>query len=1018
MQFVLTGSNLRQASARIGFKATHSRSRIKAAAVTSSWKRYFAGGDVQSDSAIATGTMHSSPEFRSLKAKIRVLCKQRRIRLEEFMKTFDIHRVKKIKVEQFKRALDGSGLHLSTAEMNLLLAKYRIPEDPSFVDYRRFCDLIDKVFTVKGLEGNPELRSSIHGEMPAMKKFGMSKLSADEAELLGAVKTKLLAAVMNKGIVLKDVFHDFDRSNAGKVTKTQFVRDLLDILFLSNEEMDVLLKAYGDDLDVHYRALHFDICPGAAGAGAIAAPPRSPERRHFSAPAAYDEFGTDSAMIQELEAELSELVFRDRIRTKNFFTDFDSLRTGKCSEAQFKRCAKLCFGSLTESDLDLLVKKYVIKGLDCNKVDYVRFCNYVEGKSNRDTSDNNSHEDALSSIVASTMGSAAAAKCSREMRGNLSESEAEIHQALIHRLGSFCTTRRVLLKPSFQDFDKGRREHITVEQFFRVMTIFKLTLANDAEKKVLLKRYASAHGERFVNYVTFCYDLEHWSSVDASNQSGRPVSRGGSNVVSEIILPLKVKHTTFETAEEELPTRSVPMLIRYIKQVVKRDRIRLEEFYRDFDKLRHGKVTAAQFSAGLSAGGFVLSKDEMRLLGDEYASRDVVDSAGQSLVAWKRFVDDIENVFTMKGLERAPHHDVHTLGTRSEQFGGVKIERELSIDEERVVTQTVITMKRAIDRQRMAIKPAFEDFDRSRQGFISGAKFERVLSMLTLLPADASHTRLLLIKFREQIANGTSSVTLSSICDVNYRAFLQALDIVGATKEDARSALVLPGSVSYRQEVLNGGVGLDADAGVKRQARDLHTTFTNVEQLLAELRRQLSARRVRIKEFVTEGDKLRSGEITVAKFHTALNRSGCVLDASDVKTLSAHFLSAKNADKIDWRAFLDAIDNVGGGGGGASSAVADVPPADDQIRRILERLRLEVNHRRLHMKPYFQDYDHNKISRVTRFQFAAVLDMMKLSLKENEVQVLSQHFAVRDGRRVTNDVNYLAFILAVDADYQ
>lgn len=972
--------------------------------------------------------MHSSPEFRSLKAKIRVLCKQRRIRLEEFMKTFDIHRVKKIKVEQFKRALDGSGLHLSTTEVNLLLAKYRIADDPSFVNYRRFCDLIDKVFTVKGLEGNPELKSSIRSEAPVVKKFGLASLTDSEAELLGLVKAKLFAAVMNKGIVLKDVFHDFDRSNAGKVTKPQFVRDLLDIVFLTKEEMDVLLKAYGDDLDVHYRALHFDICPGAAGAEKKAAAPRSPDRRHFSAPAGF-EYGTDSDAVQELEAELSELVFRDRIRTKNFFTDFDSLRTGKCSEAQFKRCAKLCFGSLTESDLDLLVKKYVIKGLDCNKVDYIRFCNYVEGRSNRDSSSNgsnNNYEDVLSSIVASTMGTSAMAKCSREVRGSLNDTESEIHQAVIQRLGSFCATRRVLLKPSFQDFDKGRREHITVEQFFRVMTIFKLTLASDAEKKVLQKRYASAHGDRFINYVTFCYDLEHWAS-DVGNQSGRPPSRGaGSNVVSEIISPTKIKHSTFEEAESELHTRSVPMLIRYIKQIVKRDRIRLEEYYRDFDKLRHGKVTAAQFSAGLSAGGFVLTKDEMRLLGDEYASRGVLDSVGQSFVAWKRFVDDIESVFTMKGLERAPNHDLNALGTCSEQFGGVKEEKELTPDEERTVTQTVAIMKRSIDRQRLSIKPAFEDFDRSKQGFISGTKFERVLSMFNLLPADGSHTRLLLIKFREQIAKGTSSVTLSTICDVNYRAFLQALDIVGATAEDARLSMVLPGSVAYRQEVLNGG-GL-TDTGAKRQARDLNASFTDVDQLIVEIRRQLNARRIRIKEFVTEGDKLRSGEITVAKFHTALNRSGCVLDASDVKTLSAHFLSTKNSDKIDWRTFIDAIDNAG-----APSSSSEYQQqqygdeslehglhdgGDDMIKRILERLRLEVNHRRLHMKPYFQDYDHNKISRVTKFQYAAVLDMMKVSLKPPEVQALCHQFAVRDGRRVTSDVNYLAFIQAVDADYQ
>ncbi|RLN88905.1 hypothetical protein BBJ28_00002214 [Nothophytophthora sp. Chile5] len=959
--------------------------------------------------------MHSPPEFRSLKAKIRMLCKQRRIRLEEFMKTFDIHRVKKIKAEQFKRALDVSGLHLSSNEIGLLLAKYRFADDPSFVDYRRFCDLIDKVFTVKGLEAKPTVQTSTHNDVTAPKKFALENLPGAEEAQLASIRQKLLAAVMNKGIVLKDVFHDFDRSNAGKVTKPQFVRDMLDIVALSPDEMNLLLKAYGDHLDVHYRALHYDICPGAAGAGVKAVEPRSPERRHFSAPAMTGHAGHSDA-VQELEAELSDLVLRDRIRTKNFFTDFDQLRTGKCTEMQFKRCVKLCFPSVNESDLDLLVRKYAtLKTLDTTKVDYVRFCNYIEGKSNRDSIQDNNFDDILATITSATNHSTALS-CSREKRGSLSDAEVENHRAMMQRLSTFCSTRRILIKPTFQDFDKGRREHITVDQFFRVMAMFKLNLTGESEKQALLRRYASVHGDRFVNYVTFCYDLENWGSNN-QGPSSRPSSRGG--VVSEIIAPSKLRADTFEENAAEMHIRSAPMLIRYIKQTVKRDRIRLEEYYRDFDKLRHGKITAAQFCAGLDAAGLLLSREEMALLGDEYRYQEV-DSMGHNWIAWKAFVDDVESVFTVKGLERTPHHDLMELQTRKGQFGGVVIDKDLTSAEERQVTTIMITMKRAIDRQRMEIKPAFEDFDRSKQGFISATKFERVLSMFSLLPAQASEGRLLVIKFREQGAQGTNT-TLSSICDVNYRAFLEALLLVGnytgnADSDEARN-LVLPGSVAYRQELYQGGVMGNTN---KRQTRDNHAGATDLAQLLAELRRQMSSKRIRMKEFVQEGDKLRSGEVTIAKFHTALNRSGCVLDAADVHTLSTHFRSAKNPDKIDWRAFLEALDFSHGVPSTTTTRSSGEPrqeDVDESMQNVLERLRNEVNHRRLHMKPYFQDYDHNKISRVTKFQFAAVLDMMKVNVVPAEVQALVRQFALRDGRKVTNDVNYLAFIQAVDSDY-
>lgn len=957
--------------------------------------------------------MHSSPEFRSLKAKIRTLCKQRRIRLEEFMKTFDVHRVKKIKVEQFKRALDVSGLHLGPAEVTLLLAKYRFPDDPSFVDYRRFCDLMDKVFTVKGLETKPELKAvAAHNEFVAANRFVREPLNTQDEAVLARVKGKLLAAVVTKGIVFKDVFHDFDRSNAGKVTKTQFVRDLLDIVELPPNELDVLLKTYSDDLDVYYRALHFDICPGASGAELQAAAPRSPDRRHFSAPSSsgYGSTSGEVDIAREMEATLSELVARDRIRLKDFFIDFDPLRTGKCTEAQFKRCVKLCFALATDRDLDALVAKYAVQSLDMTKVDYIRFCQTIDGRINHD----NNHDDILATFASATL-AGAPQQCSREVRGTLSDSENDIHRGMLQRLSTFCSTRRILLKPTFQDFDRGRREHITIEQFFRVMTMFKLTLLNDAERRVLLQRYASAYGDRFVNYVTFCFDLEHWN-LDTQSVA-RPSS---SHAASEILSPAKLHGDSLD--EFAGIKRTVPMLLRYIQQTVKRDRVRLDEYYRDFDKLRHGKITAAQFRAGLNAAGLVMSSDEMDLLGDAYACEEV-DSLGKHWIAWKSFVDDIDSVFTVKGLERAPGFDLNPLQTRGEQFGGTKFEKELTLDEERSVMKVVQTIKHEVDRRRMHIKPAFEDFDRSRQGFISATKFERVLSMLALLPAEPAQTRLLSLKFREQSSKGTNA-TLSSVCDVNYRAFLQAVDLVGsvasATEDDG---VVLPTSVAYRQDLYSSGP-VGAATGAGRDVRDRLARSADLEPLLAELRRQLNARRIRIKEFVAEGDKLRSGEITLAKFHTALNRSGCVLGEGDVATLSAHFQSARNADKIDWRAFLDAVDLSNGVSGAVTSPVSTVRRGEDgvgstsdQIQRILERMRTEVNHRRLHMKPYFQDYDNTRAGRVTKFQFAAVLDMMKLGLAPRDVQALGQHFAYRDGRATTSDVNYLALVLAVDATY-
>jgi hypothetical protein len=71
--------------------------------------------------------------------------------------------------------------------------------------------------------------------------------------------------------------------------------------------------------------------------------------------------------------------------------------------------------------------------------------------------------------------------------------------------------------------------------------------------------------------------------------------------------------------------------------------------------------------------------------------------------------------------------------------------------------------------------------------------------------------------------------------------------------------------------------------------------------------------------------------------------------------------------------------------------------------------------KRLHPKPYFQDFDHANNCRVTTTQFAAVLNMMQIALSSYEVDLLIEAFRVRVGRKVTQDVNYKRFVMRVDS---
>jgi hypothetical protein len=134
-------------------------------------------------------------EYRALKHKLRDICSTRRIRLEEFMKTFDMHKTKKITTEQFARAIDSSGIRLTSREVDLLLQKYRFPNDARLVDYRRFCDLIDKPCTKKDPEKH--LGTGLKSKISSPSKPIATTESMD-SEALRTIKEKLLVAMQIK----------------------------------------------------------------------------------------------------------------------------------------------------------------------------------------------------------------------------------------------------------------------------------------------------------------------------------------------------------------------------------------------------------------------------------------------------------------------------------------------------------------------------------------------------------------------------------------------------------------------------------------------------------------------------------------------------------------------------------------------------------------------------------------------------------------------------------------------------
>lgn len=75
-------------------------------------------------------------------------------------------------------------------------------------------------------------------------------------------------------------------------------------------------------------------------------------------------------------------------------------------------------------------------------------------------------------------------------------------------------------------------------------------------------------------------------------------------------------------------------------------RVRIEEFFHDFDKLRKGKVTKAQFQSILSMLNFRLTQEEHESLSNRY------DVDGH--FNYKDFCANINSAFTTYGIQKMP----------------------------------------------------------------------------------------------------------------------------------------------------------------------------------------------------------------------------------------------------------------------------------------------------------------------------------------------------------------------------
>lgn len=410
--------------------------------------------------------------------------------------------------------------------------------------------------------------------------------------------------------------------------------------------------------------------------------------------------------VQDLIDRVKVHVMPRRVRCKEFFNDFDPLRSGRCTEVNFARALNMMGMRFSELETDALAAHFTEFGPQIIRphiVNYVAFCSQVDEVF--------ASEQQAEFLASGMMTSSPCSTVTSNFRPKTLADE-ESFMDVLHRLASLCNARGVAIKFIYYDIDKTtnpspsmlsnrRGGKVTQEQFIRAFPFHKEMSKADID--LLCEKFRTPSGD--IHYMAL------------------------HNEVSEVADP---KPEPFPTSplhlrpdETQWAHGSIGVVDRIRAKVVEK-RMRLKEHFQDFDALRKGFCTPGQTKAV-----FTLLNLSKEIDKNDYECLLRLYSGDDGLFNYQAFVDDVDKAFTTPHLELDPLAVVDmpsALTTSPARRNPMKLDnsrmKKIAWVEDKVAT---FVRKRGVD-----LKPMFVDFDRAHRGYISVNQFRRIMSMIEL----------------------------------------------------------------------------------------------------------------------------------------------------------------------------------------------------------------------------------------------------------------------------------------------
>jgi hypothetical protein len=163
-----------------------------------------------------------------------------------------------------------------------------------------------------------------------------------------------------------------------------------------------------------------------------------------------------------------------------------------------------------------------------------------------------------------------------------------------------------------------------------------------------------------------------------------------------------------------------------LRSAVVMKRVRIEQFFYDFDKLRKGHVTKSQFSGILSQLNFKLTNQEQEALAQKYETNDP-----EKFFNYVAFCASINKAFTTTGIEKAPVVRVAPV-TQNDTLLARRKYLQSGNGDENDLGHIIEEYRKAVNVRRIHLKPVFQDYDKTKCGHVTKAQFLRVVDLLKI----------------------------------------------------------------------------------------------------------------------------------------------------------------------------------------------------------------------------------------------------------------------------------------------